>query len=185
MFEDNSYQAHKEHKNWFEVLEKSLEGNYSNQLLSDLEEARRKKRKKRASPRTPSGSLPTQSPPPPLPAGTSGAPGTSGASGSTQLSPPPPPLSTHTSRGNRQQGSGAPSSSKSAALTPKSMAWTTSDTRFESVHLSDDDDTGNDHLPKADMRKDWWKPLAEEERPATLEPAWTIPSSNVSNVENN
>ncbi|GKB14285.1 hypothetical protein Tco_0848208 [Tanacetum coccineum] len=59
------------------------------------------------------------------------------------------------------------------------MAWTTSDTRYESagftatqetspidylmnddsipdeqVHLSDDEDTGNDHLPKADMRND-------------------------------
>ncbi|GKE49865.1 hypothetical protein Tco_1481123, partial [Tanacetum coccineum] len=59
------------------------------------------------------------------------------------------------------------------------MAWTTSDTRYESagftatqetsptdylmnddsipdeqVHLSDDEDTGNDHLPKADLRKD-------------------------------
>ncbi|GJX62282.1 hypothetical protein Tco_0295182 [Tanacetum coccineum] len=55
----------------------------------------------------------------------------------------------------------------------------------EQVHLSDDEDTGNDHLPKADLRKDWWKPLPEEERPATPEPAWTIPSSNVSDVENN
>ncbi|GKE30778.1 hypothetical protein Tco_1446162, partial [Tanacetum coccineum] len=77
------------------------------------------------------------------------------------------------------------------------MAWTTSDTRFEStdfmaaqelsptdslmqddsipdeqVHLSDDEDFGNDHLPKADSRQDWWKPLPEEERPATPEPAW-------------
>ncbi|GJV00369.1 hypothetical protein Tco_1329639 [Tanacetum coccineum] len=83
------------------------------------------------------------------------------------------------------------------------MAWTTSNTRFEStdfmaaqelsptdslmqddsipdeqVHLSDDEDSGNDHLPKADSRKDWWKPLPEEKRPATPEPAWTIPSSN-------
>ncbi|GKC38316.1 hypothetical protein Tco_1050700 [Tanacetum coccineum] len=90
------------------------------------------------------------------------------------------------------------------------MAWTTSDTRYESagftatqetsptdylmnddfipderVHLSDDEDTGNDHLPKPDLRKDWWKPLPEEERPATPEPAWIIPSSNVSDVENN
>nr|GEZ29436.1 reverse transcriptase domain-containing protein [Tanacetum cinerariifolium] len=30
-----------------------------------------------------------------------------------------------------------------------------------------------------------WKPLPEEERPATPEPAWTIPSSTVSVVENN
>ncbi|GJU25636.1 hypothetical protein Tco_1164257, partial [Tanacetum coccineum] len=90
------------------------------------------------------------------------------------------------------------------------MAWTTSDIRFESigftkaqelsptdslmqddsipdeqVHFSDDEDSRNDHLPKADSRQDWWKPLPEEERPATLEPAWTIPSSNVSDIKNN
>nr|GEY39354.1 hypothetical protein [Tanacetum cinerariifolium] len=53
------------------------------------------------------------------------------------------------------------------------------------VHFSNDEDTRNDHLPKADMRKDWWKPLLDEERPLTPEPAWTIPSSNVSDVENN
>ncbi|GKF53634.1 hypothetical protein Tco_0160544, partial [Tanacetum coccineum] len=72
------------------------------------------------------------------------------------------------------------------------MTWTTTNTRYESagvfaaqglslteslinddsisdkqVHLSDDEDTGNDHLLKANMRKDWWKPLPEEERPAT------------------
>nr|GFB83795.1 hypothetical protein [Tanacetum cinerariifolium] len=34
-------------------------------------------------------------------------------------------------------------------------------------------------------RKDWWKPLPEEERPVTPKPAWTIPSSTVSDVENN
>ncbi|GKF00755.1 hypothetical protein Tco_0027678, partial [Tanacetum coccineum] len=50
------------------------------------------------------------------------------------------------------------------------------------VHLSDDEDNGSDHLPKADMRKDWWKPLPEEEIPATPEPTWTIPSSNVSDT---
>nr|GEZ22355.1 hypothetical protein [Tanacetum cinerariifolium] len=53
------------------------------------------------------------------------------------------------------------------------------------VHLSNDEDSENDHLPKADSRKDWWKPLPEEERPMTPEPAWTIPSFNVSDVENN
>ncbi|GKF89816.1 hypothetical protein Tco_0263779, partial [Tanacetum coccineum] len=55
----------------------------------------------------------------------------------------------------------------------------------EQVHLFDDEDSGNDHLPKSDSQKDWWKPLPEEERPATREPAWIIPSSNVSDVENN
>nr|GEY18741.1 hypothetical protein [Tanacetum cinerariifolium] len=67
------------------------------------------------------------------------------------------------------------------------MAWTTFDTRYESagVHLFDDEDSKNDHLPKDDSRKDWWKQLPEEERSTTPEPAWTIPFSNVSDVENN
>nr|GEU58459.1 hypothetical protein [Tanacetum cinerariifolium] len=76
------------------------------------------------------------------------------------------------------QGSKALSSSKSAASAPQSMAWTTSDTRYESaglsqredlsptdslitddsifdeqVHLTDDEDSGNDHLPAPDSRK--------------------------------
>nr|GEU65966.1 hypothetical protein [Tanacetum cinerariifolium] len=54
----------------------------------------------------------------------------------------------------------------------------------EHVHLSDDKDSGNDHLPKFDSRKDWWKPLPEEERPGTPEPAWTIPSSNIGDMMN-
>nr|GEW02156.1 hypothetical protein [Tanacetum cinerariifolium] len=123
---------------------------------------------------------------------------------------PPPPLSTGTSGSTQQQGSKAPSSSKSAASAPQSMAWTTSDTQYESaglygtqelspmdslipddfipdeqVHLSDDEDSRNDHLPTSDLRKGWWKPLSAKERPATPEPTWTIPSSNVSDVENN
>ncbi|GJW55381.1 hypothetical protein Tco_0099466 [Tanacetum coccineum] len=41
----------------------------------------------------------------------------------------------------------------------------------ERVHLSDDEDYENDHQPKVDSRKDWWKPLPEKERPVTPEPA--------------
>nr|GFD12508.1 hypothetical protein [Tanacetum cinerariifolium] len=150
----------------------------SDQLLSDLEKARQKKRKRRDVPRTPSGSPPPQPPHPPPPAGASGAP-----------------------------GSKALSSSKSAASAPQFMAWTTSDTRYESadlygtqalsptnsliphdsipdeqVYLYDDEDSMNDHLPTADSRKGWWKPLHVVERPATPKPTWTIPSSNVSDA---
>ncbi|GJV90626.1 hypothetical protein Tco_1538439 [Tanacetum coccineum] len=181
MFEDNSYKAHDIHSDLYEALQKSLE--------------------------TPSGSPPSQPPPP---AGASGAPSTSGALGSSQLLPPPPHPSTGTSGSVQQKGSKAPSSSKTTASASQSMAWTTSNTRYESasvsgaqelsptdslmqddfipdeqVHLSDDEDSRNDHLPKADSRKDWWKPLLEEERPATPETAWIIPSSNVSAIENN
>nr|GEU97193.1 copia protein [Tanacetum cinerariifolium] len=159
--------AHEAYENLFEALEKSLERDYSNQLLADVDEARKKKRKRRDSPRTPPGSA-------------------------------------------QQQDSRAPSSSKTAASTPYSMTWTASNTRYESINastaqessptdsminddsipdeqvqLSDNQDIRNDQLPKVDTRKDWWKPLPTEERPSTPEPAWTIPSSNMSDVENN
>ncbi|GJR05936.1 retrovirus-related pol polyprotein from transposon TNT 1-94 [Tanacetum coccineum] len=150
------------------------------------EEARKKRRKRRDVLRTPPGSPP--SPP----------------------SPPPPPASTSSAPVAQQQGSKAPSLSKTAASASQSMAWTTSDTRFESTNfmaaqelspsdslmqddsipdeqvlLFDDEDSRNDHLPKADSRQDWWKLLPEEERPETPELAWTIPSSHKSDVENN
>nr|GEV39405.1 hypothetical protein [Tanacetum cinerariifolium] len=61
----------------------SLERDYSNQLLVDLDEARKKKRKKRDLSRTPYGSPPPQPPSPSPLAGAFGAPGTSGASRSS------------------------------------------------------------------------------------------------------
>ncbi|GKF13136.1 hypothetical protein Tco_0051062 [Tanacetum coccineum] len=109
---------------------------YSNQRLADQEEARKKKRKRRGVPRTPLGSPPSPPPPPPPPAGASGAPGTLGASRSSQLPPPPPPPSTGTFGADQQQGSKAPSLSKTVASASQSMAWTTSDTRFESTDFT-------------------------------------------------
>nr|GFA83985.1 hypothetical protein [Tanacetum cinerariifolium] len=49
---------------------------------------------------------------------------------------------------------------------------------------SDDEDIRNAHIPKVNLRQDWWKPL-EEERPATPEPAWFIQSSDVPVPKNN
>ncbi|GJX78174.1 hypothetical protein Tco_0324985 [Tanacetum coccineum] len=135
IFEDNSYKAHGVHNHLYEALQKSLELDYSNQRLANQEEARKKRRKRHYVPRTLYGSPPLQSPPPPPPVGASGAPGTSGASGSSQLPPPPPRPSTSTSRSAQQQGSKALSSSKMAASTLQSMAWTTSDTRYKSVGI--------------------------------------------------
>ncbi|GKD79223.1 hypothetical protein Tco_1341844 [Tanacetum coccineum] len=154
---------------------KSLELDYSNQRLADQEGARKMKRKRRESLRTPLRSPPSQPPPPPPPAGASGAPGTSGASGSSQMPLPPPPSSTGTSGSAQQQGETSPSDD---LMQDDSIL-------DEQVHLSDDDNSGNDHPPKDNLRKNWWKPLPEEDRLSTPEPAWTILSSNVSNVENN
>ncbi|GJW98014.1 hypothetical protein Tco_0179822 [Tanacetum coccineum] len=47
------------------------------------------------------------------------------------------------------------------------------------VHSSDDDDIKNDHIPKVNLKQDWWKPLPKEDRPAIPEPVWSIPSSDL------
>ncbi|GJZ17278.1 retrovirus-related pol polyprotein from transposon TNT 1-94 [Tanacetum coccineum] len=166
MLEDNSYKAHEFHNDLYEALHKSLELDYSNQRLAEQEEARKKRRKRRDVPRTPPGSPPSQPPPPPPPAGASGAPGTSGVSGSSQFPPPPPPppLSTGTAQ---QQGSKALSLSKTAASASQSMAWTTSDTRFESTDFSAAQalsPTGTDIKKRTKIKTNRTKPSMRIER---------------------
>nr|GEU76156.1 hypothetical protein [Tanacetum cinerariifolium] len=132
MFEDKSYEAHEDHKKLYNALEKSLERDYSDQLLSDLEDARQKKRKRH--------DLPL------------------------------PPPSTGTSESTQQQGSLAPSLSKSVASAPQSMAWTTFDTRYESAGLP-----GTQELSLTDSV------ILDDSIPDEQ----TIPSSIISYVENN
>nr|GFA72289.1 hypothetical protein [Tanacetum cinerariifolium] len=117
--------------------------------------------------------LDLQPPPPTRLAGASGAPGTLEASGSSKFPlPPPSSLSTGTFGSAQQQGSKALTGvSGTQELSPTDSLIQDHSILDEQVHLSDDEDSKNDHLPKADSRKDWWKPLPEEERPATLKPA--------------
>nr|GEU62126.1 hypothetical protein [Tanacetum cinerariifolium] len=176
MWETNSYKTHEDHMMVYEALEKSMNRDHFEELLKDLAEASKKKKKRRLS----------------------GASGSPGASGSSQVPlPPPPPPSTN--QEGQSQDSAALSSSKTAA-SAKYQAWTTTDTRLRpSVSLTpadlqmDDDmapdaqnneDIKNAHIPKVNLRQDWWKPL-EEERPATSEPTWSISSSDVHVPKNN
>ncbi|GKE33108.1 hypothetical protein Tco_1452430, partial [Tanacetum coccineum] len=99
----------------------------------------------------------------------SGAPGTSGASGSSLLPPPPPPPSTGTSGSTPQQGRKVLSAQE---LSPSDDLMHDDFATDERVPVYDDQDSGDDHTPAAAAsRKDWWKPLPKEERPATPEPA--------------
>ncbi|GJS99391.1 putative reverse transcriptase domain-containing protein [Tanacetum coccineum] len=51
-------------------------------------------------------------------------------------------------------------------------------------HLSNLEDTDNVHIPKVTAAT-WFKPIPEAERPATLEPEWTIPPNDFPEPENN
>nr|GEV09496.1 hypothetical protein [Tanacetum cinerariifolium] len=202
MWETNSYKAHEDHMMLYEALEKSMKRDNTDELLKDLTEARKKKKKRRDSPKTPPGSPPHQPPPPLPPANLSRTLGSSEASGSSQVPPPPPPpLSTN--QEGQSHGSKTPSSSKTAA-SAEYKAWTMTDTRIRpfvsstpedlhmdavmapdaQVHSSDDEDIRNAYILKVNLRQDWWKPL-EEDRPATPEPAWFIPSSDLPILKNN
>ncbi|GJQ96234.1 hypothetical protein Tco_0007373 [Tanacetum coccineum] len=177
MWESKSYQTHEDHMMLYEALEKSMARDNSDQLLSDLAEARKKKKKRHGSPKTPPGS-----PPHPLP-------------------PPPPPPSNN--QGSQYISTAAPSSSKTTA-SAEYTAWTTTDTRIkpsalpipEELHMDDDttadehaysssgEDVGRDHIPTVNLRQSWWKPLTED-RPATPKPAWSNPSSALTVLTNN
>ncbi|GJW07261.1 hypothetical protein Tco_1569684 [Tanacetum coccineum] len=89
---------------------------------------------------------------------------------------------------------------------PQSSAWKKSDTRDapsssskqqsgphaeqpvedipiqDSDNISDSEDTDSAHLPKTKQRPEWLKPIPDDERPATPEPAWVISTSHIPDV---
>nr|GEU86350.1 hypothetical protein [Tanacetum cinerariifolium] len=127
MWETNSYKAHKDHIMLYEALDKSINRYHTDELLTDLVEARKKKKKRHDSPKTPPRSPPHQPPPPPLPAGPFGTSRSPRASRSSQLPLPPSPPST--SQNDQSKSTVAPSSSKTAA-SAKYAAWTITNTRL-------------------------------------------------------
>nr|GEU35502.1 hypothetical protein [Tanacetum cinerariifolium] len=163
MWETESYKSHEDHMQLFEALEKSMNHDHSEELVQDLAEACKKKKKSHESPKTPPGSPPHQPHPPPPPAGPSGASRAPRSSRSSQV-PPPPPLPSSTNQENLEID---------ADMAPD-----------EQAQSSNDEDIGSAHIPKVNLRQEWWKPL-EEERHATPEPAWLILSSDVPVPTNN
>nr|GEW23145.1 copia protein [Tanacetum cinerariifolium] len=130
MWETNSYKAHEDHMMLYKALEKSMNRDHTDELLTDLAEARKKKKRRHDSPKTP----PSQS---------------------------------------DQSKSKAASSSSKTAASAKYTTWTTTDTRLRPSVLSIPEDLHMDD----DMAPD--KQPLEEDRPATPEPAWSIPSSDL------
>ncbi|GJR36115.1 hypothetical protein Tco_1211799 [Tanacetum coccineum] len=119
--------------------------------------------------------------------------------------PPPPPNLDLTKRRRRDTGT----SGSSQPPAPQSSAWKKSDTRdapsssskqqsgphdeqpvedmpiSDSANISDSKDTGSAHLPHVKPRPAWLKPILEDDRPATPEAAWVIPTSHIPDAENN
>nr|GEU29914.1 integrase, catalytic region, zinc finger, CCHC-type, peptidase aspartic, catalytic [Tanacetum cinerariifolium] len=154
MWETESYKTYEDHMQLFEAFEKSMNRDHSEELMQELAEARKKKKKSRESPKMPPGSPP----------------------------PPPPParpskvwelleLLDHLKCHYHHLHLHPPIKTVNLEI-DKDMGPN------EQVQSSDDKDIGSAHIPKVNLRQDWWK-LFEEERPATPEPAWSIQSSDV------
>ncbi|GJX98757.1 hypothetical protein Tco_0355776 [Tanacetum coccineum] len=57
-------------------------------------------------------------------------------------------------------------------------------TADEQAYSSSGEDVGRDHIPTVNLRQSWWNPITED-RPVTPEPAWSIPSSDMTVPTNN
>ncbi|GJR82737.1 hypothetical protein Tco_0153522 [Tanacetum coccineum] len=201
MLEENYDKGHAVHRVAYEALQDSIRRDECEDFDVDKAQEETKKKSKQELQRISWSPPPSPPPPPPPPSGASGASGTTGASDSAQAPPPPPPSSS-THQGGQSTSTAAPSSSKTAALAEYS-AWTTTDTRIKpSITMIPDDlymddettadeqayssgeEVGHDHIPTVNLRQSWWKPLTED-RPASPEPAWTIPSSDLPVPTNN
>ncbi|GKA48890.1 hypothetical protein Tco_0741848, partial [Tanacetum coccineum] len=148
MWETNSYKAHEDHKKLYEALEKSMDRDHTDQLLTSLAEARKKKKRSHDSPKTPPGSPPYQPPPPPLPPAATSAEYTAWTTIDTRFKP-------------------------SVSSIPKDLPMNDDSAPEKQVHSSDDEDIGSDHIPKVNLKQDWWKPLPEGMMAcAKPEPAW-------------
>ncbi|GKE72207.1 hypothetical protein Tco_1534248 [Tanacetum coccineum] len=201
MLEENYDKGHANHRVSYEALQDSIRHDESEDFDVDKAQEETKKKSKQDSPNTPPGSPPLPPPHPPPPSGASGASSTTRVFDSAQA-PPPLPSSSFTHQGGQSTSTAALSSSKTTASAEYS-AWTTTDTWIkpsvttipDDLYMDDEttadeqayssgDEVGRDHIPTVNLRQSWWKPLTED-RPATPEPAWTIPSSDLSMPINN
>nr|GEV43964.1 integrase, catalytic region, zinc finger, CCHC-type, peptidase aspartic, catalytic [Tanacetum cinerariifolium] len=120
---------------------------------------------------------------------------------------PPPPLPDSDLSKRRRRDTGNFGSSQPQAH--QSSAWKKSDTREapprsskkqsdphakqpiedmpmpDTTNISNSVDIDSAHLPKIKQRPEWLKPLPNDERPATPEPGWVIPSSHIPDAMNN
>ncbi|GJU56348.1 hypothetical protein Tco_1230062 [Tanacetum coccineum] len=168
MFESGTYKSLLEHIALYEPLEASMARAQRDEFLAEMDKSRKRCR--------------------------------------DDQDPPHPPPDSDLSKRRRHDTNASGSSQPQA---PQSSAWKKSVTRdaplssskqqsgphaeqpvedipiLDSANISDSEDTDSAHLLKIKQRPEWSKPILDDERPATLEPAWVIPTSHIPNAKNN
>ncbi|GKB16912.1 hypothetical protein Tco_0850835, partial [Tanacetum coccineum] len=168
MFESGTYKSLPEHIALYEALEASMARAQRDEFLAKKDKSRKRRRD-------------DQDPPPPPPDSdlSKRRRHDTGASGSSQ---PPAPQSSAWKKSDTRD---APSSSSKQQSGPHDEQPVEDIPIPDSANISDSEDTGSAHLPHVKPRPEWLKPIPEDDRPATPEPAWVIPTSHVPDAENN
>ncbi|GKE45030.1 hypothetical protein Tco_1472314 [Tanacetum coccineum] len=168
MFETCSYKSLPEHIALYEDLEASMERAQRDEFFVEQDKSRKRRRD-------------DQDPPSPPPDSdlSKKKRHNFGASG---LSQPPTPQSSAWKTTNTKE---APSSSSKQQFDPHSEQPVEYIPMPDAASISDSEDTGSAHLPHINPRPEWLKQIPEDDKPATLEPAWVIHSSHIPNAEKN
>nr|GEW68212.1 E-beta-farnesene synthase [Tanacetum cinerariifolium] len=133
MWETNSYKAHEDHMMLYKALEKSMNCDYTDELLTDLVEARRKKKKRHDSPKTPHGQ--------------------SDQSKSTAT------LSSLKTAASAEYTAWTTTNTRLrpyVSSIPKDLHMDDDMAPDEQVHSSDDEDIENAHIPKVTIQSDFF-----------------------------
>ncbi|GJS00556.1 hypothetical protein Tco_0317064 [Tanacetum coccineum] len=99
---------------------------------------------------------------------------TTSATTTTTLPLPPQP----------QQGPSDPIIIKRMGELEELIATLVEENQALEERLDNGEEYGRDHIPTVNLKQSWWKPLTED-IPATPEPAWNIPSSDLTMPTNN
>ncbi|GKB23488.1 hypothetical protein Tco_0862889 [Tanacetum coccineum] len=169
MFESGSYKSLPKHITLYEALEASMERAQRDEFLAEKDKSRTRRHD-------------DQDPPPPPPPDSDLSKRQrhdTGASGSSQ---PPAPQSSAWKKSDTRD---APSSSSKQQFGPHDEQPVEDIPIPDSANISNSEDTGSAHLPHVKPRPEWLKSILEDDRPATPELAWVIPTSHVPDAENN
>ncbi|GKD38287.1 hypothetical protein Tco_1258494, partial [Tanacetum coccineum] len=168
MFESGTYKSLAEHIILYEALEASMARAQRDEFLAETDKSSKRCRD-------------DQDPPPSLPDSdlSKRRRHETGASGSSQ------PQAPQSSAWKKSDTRDAPSSSSKQQRGPHAEQPVKDIPIPDSANISDSKDTDSAHLPKIKQRPEWLKPILEDERPATPEPGWVIPTSHIFDAENN
>nr|GEX20202.1 ribonuclease H-like domain-containing protein [Tanacetum cinerariifolium] len=168
MFETGTYKSLSEHVALYEALEVSIERANWDELLTEMDKSRKRR-------------CDDQDPPPPLPDLdlSKRRRHDTGGSGSSQ------PQAPQSSAWKKSDTRDAPPSSSKQQSNPHAEQPVEDIPMPDTANISDSEDTNYAHLLKIKKRPEWLKPIPDDEKPATPEPAWVIPSSYILIAENN